>query len=250
MADQAFDALLSEVDAVLFDMDGVLLDTERLYTEATRRVLGERADEFTWEIKQKLMGRSPLQSATTLVSALKLPWSPEEYLELKRPILLELFAKAEEKPGARRLVEFLHERGIPLAVATSSDRKYFEAKTHSHPWFSRFQVVVCGSDPEVKAYKPAPDIFLRAAELIGHGPGRCLIFEDSVAGLEAARRAGAAHIIAIVDEHLDHSQIGAVSRVIHDFSELHSDSLTGMGDGVGLESSTPSQEKNVGNCAR
>jgi pseudouridine-5'-monophosphatase len=213
-------SLLSGARGVLFDMDGVLLDTEGIYTEATRRVLGPDADRFTFRVKEKLMGRSPLESATILVRELDLALSAEEYLALKKPVLLELFAACQPKPGAPALVAELARRAVPMAVGTSSDRVYFERKTAHHPWFSHFEGIICGNDPTVARHKPAPDIFLEAARLLNLPPSHCIVFEDSAAGVEAARRAKAHTIVAIVDPQLDRALVSDATHIISDYSDI------------------------------
>lgn len=215
--------LLEGVTAVLFDMDGVLLDTEELYTLATKRVLGPLGDRFDWRIKERMMGRAPLIAARILIEALDVPMSPEEYLQRKRPVLLELFRQSQPKPGAPELVKKLAARGLPLAVATSSDRVFFEAKTSHHSWFSEFQAIVCGSDPEVTAHKPAPDIFLAAAKRLGAPPDACIVFEDSAAGVESAKRARVRRIIALADANIDRSLLSEADHIIDSYAEIGDD---------------------------
>jgi pseudouridine 5'-phosphatase len=215
--------VLEGITAVLFDMDGVLLDTEGLYTLDTRRVLGPLGDRFDWRIKERMMGRAPLEAAKILIETLDVPLTPQQYLDLKRPILLELFRQSEPKPGAAELVRKLAARGLPLAVATSSDRRFFEAKTSHHAWFSSFQSVVCGSDPEVKEHKPAPDIFLAAAERLHTPPSSCLVFEDSAAGVESAKRAGVRRVVALADVNIDRSLLAQADYLIDAFAELTDD---------------------------
>jgi len=212
--------ILEDVDGVLFDMDGVLLDTEAIYTEATRRVLGPLADKFDWRIKERMMGRAPLEAARILIEAVGAPFTPAEYNLLKKPILLELFRNSPAKPGAEALVCELKTRGMPLAVATSSDRTYFDIKTMSHPWFSSFDAVVCGSDAEVARHKPAPDIFLVAARKLGLAPSRTLVFEDSVAGVEAARRAKVKRVVALPDPQLDKNLLQGAHFTLASFELL------------------------------
>jgi pseudouridine-5'-monophosphatase len=215
--------VLEGVTAVLFDMDGVLLDTEDLYTQATRQVLGPLGDRFDWRIKERMMGRAPLVAAQILIDALDVPMSPQEYLERKRPVLLELFHQSRPKPGAPELVKALAARGLPLAVATSSDRHFFEAKTSHHTWFADFQAIVCGSDAGVLAHKPAPDIFLAAASRLGAAPASCLVFEDAAAGVEAAKRAGVKRIVALADVNIDRSLLADADYLIDSFAELADD---------------------------
>ncbi len=182
---------------VIFDLDGVLLDTEPLYTQATQAIVSEFGKVFDWSVKGDMIGRSALDGARYLAEKLELPIEPEEYLRRRKPILDELFLTAQEMPGARALVEMLSAR-VPVALATSSTEEQFQLKTRHHPWFADFSPVVCGDDPRVKQLKPAPDIFLVTAEELGAGPADCLVFEDSLAGVAAARAAGM-QVIAMPD---------------------------------------------------
>ena len=91
---------------------------------------------------------------------------------------------------AEAFVTSLSDGGHVLAVGTSSTLQYFQLKTRHHPWFSRFSAVISADHPEVRELKPAPDIFLAAARAIGGEPARCLVIEDSPAGVLAARAAG------------------------------------------------------------
>ena len=146
--------------AVIFDLDGVLLDTEPVYTRATQEVVGPYGKVFDWSIKGDMIGRSALEGARYLVSALELPISAEDYLERRKPWLERLFAEAPEMPGARRFVEALAAQCVPLAVATSSEAYLYGLKASGREWFGHFRVVVCGDDPRIVELKPAPDIFL------------------------------------------------------------------------------------------
>jgi pseudouridine-5'-monophosphatase len=183
--------LREQTDAVLFDMDGVLLDTEPLYGLAWNRFLAPFGRELTPDLTQKMMGRPALVSADLVIRAFALPLSPEELVLRRAPILRELVRDSPAFPGAERLVQGLKLRGFRVAVATSTSRELYLLKTSSHAWFREFESVVCGDDTEVARPKPAPDIFLVAAKRLGVRPERCVIFEDSPAGLQAAFGTGA-----------------------------------------------------------
>jgi pseudouridine-5'-monophosphatase len=183
---------------VLFDLDGVLLDTERLYTEATQAIVGRFGKTFTWDIKRDAMGRDADLSARIVLERLGVPLTSQEFLAERGPILESLVARCQAMEGAEAFVRTLVAQGIPVAVATSSDRRLYELKVRSHAWFDLFSAVVCGDDPRVGAKKPAPDIFLVAARDLGAEPPQCLVFEDSLAGVEAALRAGM-RVVALPD---------------------------------------------------
>lgn len=209
---------------VIFDLDGVLLDTEPLYTRATQQVVEPYGKVFDWSVKGEIIGRDALDGARHAVQSLELPISPEEYLARREPILRELFREAEEYPGARHFVERLAERGVPMAIATSSEQDLCRLKIARHPWFSSFSAVVCGDDPRIQRLKPAPDIFLVAATELGAPPEECVVFEDSPAGVEAALRAGM-QVVALPDPGMEHSRYAAAQIVIGGFGEIQPEDL-------------------------
>jgi pseudouridine-5'-monophosphatase len=215
---------LVDIKQVIFDLDGVLLDTEPLYTKATEQVIAPFGKVFDWSVKSGMMGRDALSSARHLVEQLALPISAETYLERKEPILLGLFPESKAMPGAQRLVERLHAGGRKLAVATSSSTEYYQLKITHHPWFNLFETVVCSDHPKVKKLKPAPDIFLTAAEQLGVPPGDCLVFEDSPAGARAAVAAGM-RVVALPDPRVDLSAFPPVLAFIERFDELANSDL-------------------------
>ena len=210
---------LSDFSHVIFDLDGVLLDTEKLYTEATQRVVGEFGKTFDWSLKSQMMGRHELEAAQLLVDTLGLPISAAQYLERQLPLAEALFLSAEEVAGAQAFVEALAARGHVLAVGTSSTRRLYDLKTKHLPWFSAFSAVVSGDHPEVRELKPAPDIFLAAARASAGDPARCLVVEDSPAGVLAARAAGMS-VIAIPDAALPDERFQQADLIVRSYAEM------------------------------
>ena len=210
---------------VIFDLDGVLLDTEHFYTEVTGEICREYGKTFDWSVKRNMIGRPSYESACYLVETLSLPITPDDYLVRRSRRLAELFPTSLEKPGAETFVRALSARGVPIAVATSSERELFDLKTSQHrDWFSLFDAVVVGDDPRVKKGKPAPDVFLVAAEEIGARPAECVVFEDAPAGLDAAHAAGM-QVVAIPDDGMDRKVYAAAELVIGTYSEVRPEDL-------------------------
>ncbi|HEY6877033.1 MAG TPA: HAD family phosphatase, partial [Polyangiales bacterium] len=109
-----------------------------------------------------------------------------------------LFEDAQPMPGAQALIAALRARGIPFAIATSGHRAITMHKLAKHAFLREADVIVCGDDRRLVNPKPAPDIFLLAAQELGADPTRCLAVEDSLNGLRAALAAGM-RTVALVD---------------------------------------------------
>ena len=205
--------------AVLFDLDGVLLDTEPLYTEAIQAIVGRYGKTYDWSLKQHTMGRDARFGARLIVERLDIPLRPEEFLAALTPILETVLARSPVFVGAERFVRALRADGIKMAVATSSDRRLFDIKTRPHSLFDAFDAIVCGDDPRVVAKKPAPDIFLAAAEDLRATPSRCVVIEDSPAGVEAALAAGM-RVIALPDPAMSTDHYRNAHRVVTSYDTL------------------------------
>jgi pseudouridine-5'-monophosphatase len=202
-------------------MDGLLLDTEPFYTQAAQAMAARYGKVFDWGLKSKMIGLRSVDSAKLFLEHFQIPLTVPEYLSLRRTILEELFPRAEPLPGAKRLTRHFHRNAVHQAVASSSDRRYYELKTGRHrEWFSIFECVVLGDDPEVKHGKPAPDIFEVVARRLQCEPSRCLVLEDSPAGVEAARLAGM-FAVAIPDPNMDPAKYRAAHQMLRSLKEFN-----------------------------
>jgi len=204
---------------VIFDLDGTLVDTEPLYTQAAERIVARFGKVFDFGIKRQIMGGGPLAGARFVVEHLALPISPEQYLAEREVILRESCKTARPMPGAIRLIEALHARGISLAIGTSSERDLCQLKLAAQPFGARFHTIVCSDDAGVASAKPAPDIFLAAAQGLGAAPERCLVFEDTPKGVAAARAAGM-QVIAVIDPMLSGEDFSGALRVVGSLEEI------------------------------
>lgn len=209
----------------IFDLDGVLLDTEPLYTDATAQVAARFGKIYDWSVKRDCIGRGTLEAARIIVDALALPLSPEALVVERERVLTDLVARAPAIAGAESFTRALAERGVPLAIATSTEAPLFAIKAARHrDWLSIFRAAVCGDDPRVARSKPAPDIFLAAAQDLGAPPAECLVFEDSPFGVEAARAAGM-QVIALPDPAMDRARYTNADVVVAGFAALRPDAL-------------------------
>jgi pseudouridine 5'-phosphatase len=202
------------VSHVIYDMDGLLLATEQLYTEAMRVVLARYGRELDWSLKAQIIGLQAIESARHTVATLGLPVTADVYLNERNRELEPRLASAEAKPGARELVEHLHRNGVPQVVATSSSRALAALKIAGHTdWFRLFEHLVSVDDPGIERGKPHPDVFLAAARLLGAAPSACLVFEDSPAGVAAARGAGMS-VVAVPEPEIGHERVADADQVL------------------------------------
>jgi pseudouridine-5'-monophosphatase len=203
------------VRACLFDMDGLLIDSEDAYTVCTNLVLARYGKgPLPWSIKAQLQGRPGPVASQILHDWAQLPISRDEYMTQLKDLQAIHFPLVQPLPGVEKLLADLgqaksgyngKENGkLHIALATSSHAANFVAKTtHLQPLFSVFEGHrrVLGDDTRIAQGrgKPLPDIYLLALQTINASlepgekeitPEECLVFEDSVPGVESGRRAG------------------------------------------------------------
>lgn len=182
--------------AVIFDMDGLLVDTERLQFAASDMVLLRlRGVTLPHEVMMSLVGLRSDECWARMRAMYDLTESIEE-LEAAQAANYapKLRNEAEAMPGARELIATLHEQGYPLAIASSSPLWQIDAVIERLGIQGVLRAVASGQ--EVARGKPAPDVYLLAAERLAIDPARCVALEDSGPGSTAAKAAGM-HVIAV-----------------------------------------------------
>jgi beta-phosphoglucomutase family hydrolase len=181
---------MKNIECVIFDMDGLILDTERLSFEAWRKILKKYGRVMTRETYTTLMGITYENVVNRLIEIYgqELPIA-EIYAEKNMEVLKFMHDNGVPvKPGIYELLDFLVERNYKLALATSTSREKAVNLLERVGIKDKFGVMVFGD--EVVNSKPDPEIFLKAAEKLGVNPEKCIVLEDSSAGIEAAYRAG------------------------------------------------------------
>jgi beta-phosphoglucomutase len=178
------------VKTALFDMDGVLVDSGAYHRAAWRALLAELgappADPEFWRLT---IGR-PVEEALPLLLGRRLSDAEIARHSRRKTDLYHRLAdgRFEAVPGAVPFVRSLVRAGVPRALATSASVWSVQAVLESLELATAFPVIV--TDEDVRRGKPDPEVYLTAAARLGVAPGACLVFEDSLVGIEAARRAG------------------------------------------------------------
>jgi len=175
-------------DAVIFDMDGLLLDSEPLYRVVGQTAAAELGCPIDDEFYAQFVGRGNDEAERLLIERFGDTLPLDEFrVRWRRDWDKRVdAAPPARKPGAIELMDALDQRGIPKALATSTPRAM--ALRCLGDLASRFDVLAFGD--EVEHSKPAPDLFLLASRRLGIAPAKCLVLEDSEAGVRAARAAG------------------------------------------------------------
>ena len=178
------------LQAALFDLDGLLVDSEPLWHEAEIRVLGSYGVPLTVEMCRQTKGRYVSEAVHHWHD--RYPWHPPDFERVISEILDaldELVAtRLELKAGVHHAITECAERGLRLAVASSSPLRIIDAALRRFELQEVFEAA-CSAEHE-SAGKPDPAVFFTAAELVGAAPGACVVLEDSIAGIRAAKSAG------------------------------------------------------------
>lgn len=176
--------------AVIFDMDGLMLDTERLAPSAWEDAARALGVDFDMAILPSMVGRN-FTDCRGLVIGRHGPHFPADDLMAAWHVAYDAIIARDGialKPGLLTLLDWLEDAGIPKGVATSTRRDRAYAKLAQTGIAQRF-VALAGGD-EIRHGKPAPDIFLLAAQRMGYAPPGIVVLEDSEPGIRAALAAG------------------------------------------------------------
>ena len=208
--------------AVIFDMDGVLIDSEFFYLQRFHR---EIVKKYPWVAIEDLYPTVGMDEGRTrlLISRLarRDPADPAFDAELQ-----EIFASGEELyypdflyPEVPEVLRELKERGLRIGLASSSPMKAIRNMLKECALADCFSCVVSGY--ELPESKPNPEVYYKAMQAIGCGPGECLVVEDSVYGVEAGAAAGA-KVAARMDERFpfDQSKASYFIRTLRDLREI------------------------------
>ena len=206
-----------ETHAVIFDMDGVLVDSGAHHRAAWRALLDElgvvpAAPDY-WRLT---IGRPSIEAVPLLLGR-ETSWAEAQRLATRKQEHYRRLAAAGPSlvRGVREFVGELAARGVPRAVATSASRHDADGLLTRAGLRDRFATVVTAED--VRRGKPDPEVYLLAARRLGIAPAHCLVFEDAVVGVQAARGAGM-RAIGVSTAHTETElRAAGAERAVEDF---------------------------------
>ena len=213
--------------ALIFDFDGLIVDTESAIYEAWRELYQDHGQDLPLATYVQCVGSTfgqydPMAALESLTGG---PVSWEEVLSRKDARIRELQHGLDTMPGVRELLTAAERAGLPCAVASSS------SSNHVLGWLERTGIrdafALVRSRDHVRHAKPAPDLFLAAAEGLGFAPAETLVLEDSANGLHAAQAAGAPCII-VPSPVTRGSDFAGAAAVIESLAGVSLESLRAM----------------------
>lgn len=191
--------MLRDIEAVIFDMDGSLVDSMWMWRAIDIEYLGRYKIPLPENLQSEIEGMSFRETACYFKEHFAIPDSLEEIMaEWNRMAWNKYMYEVPLKKGIPAFLRHCREKGIRLGIATSNSRELVENVAAVHNLREYFTCIMTGS--EVLRGKPNPDIYLAVAHGLGVPAGRCLVFEDIVAGIWAGKNAGM-RVCAVEDEY-------------------------------------------------
>lgn len=218
---------MSVTRAVIFDLDGCLVDSETMsLSSIADQMIEEGVDTTVAEVSHRFLGLS-IQTIVNMISEAagrELPGFAERFEDR---LLVRFETELQLIPGALPLIEALRNRGVPTAIATGSSLHRL-ATTLRVTGLGKYFIGRGFSADLVRRGKPAPDLFLLAAERLGIPPEDCVVMEDSphgvtgaiAAGMRAVGFVGGSHLEGMRDEHAARLRAAGAEDVLYDLGPM------------------------------
>ena len=183
---------MNNISACIFDLDGVIVDTAVYHYKAWKRLANELGFDFTEEDNEKLKGVSRVRSLQLILQwgGIQKTEAEQEALATKKNEwyveMINKMTPAEILPGAKEFLDTCRNAGLKTALGSASKNSSTILKKVNLEHF--FDAIIDGN--HVSKPKPDPEVFLKGAEAVGVQPEHCVVFEDAIAGIEAAHNGG------------------------------------------------------------
>lgn len=205
--------------AVIFDMDGVIIDSNPYHKISLRQFCEKYGFHLSdEELINKIYGRTNKEWIANLFGKLSKA-ELSQYGEEKESLFREVFKNdIRALEGLPEFLENLKQNNIPIAIGTSAPRSNVDFVLAHTKLGEYFSVIL--DEADVEHGKPNPEIYLKVAARLGYEPSRCIVFEDSLSGVESARRAGA-KVVGVATTH-SVEELSHTDFIIRDFMGLES----------------------------
>lgn len=208
------------VRAIVFDMDGLVLDSESSYFLAWQTAAERLGYRLSQTFCQSLSGMHGPEISRRLLEHFGPDFDIENFYRLSSQIWQHWVQQhgIPVKTGFYQLLAWIRRRGLPYALATNSRRADAEQCLHWAGLHAAFSNMICNED--VARPKPAPDIFIKSAQILGVEPADCLVLEDSAIGIAAAVAANCPSIFVPSLLPADPKAASQANRVMHDLAQV------------------------------
>lgn len=180
---------MAQFKGIIFDMDGTLVDSEVIWHVAESELFSARNIPYTDEIRQNIIGMRIDEMFIRLVDLLNLEETPEALeADLIARMLEKIPTMVKPKSGAQAIIEWAAAQNVPYCIASSSPLSIIKSTVNAQGWNELIPHLYTADD--VPKGKPAPDVYLYAAEKLSVKPSDCLALEDSPNGAKSAIAAG------------------------------------------------------------
>ena len=219
-----------KLKAVLFDMDGVIVDTEPLHRKSYYRMFEEVGIKVTDELYDSFTGQATLPICRTLCEHYNLTENAANLVAIKRKHFKYLFENDSDLAlleGVYDLIRDYHNNGLTLVLASSASMLNIDRIFERFDLNQYFKAKISGAD--LRASKPHPEIFLRAADLAKESTNNCMVIEDSTNGIVAAKAAGI-YCVGFKSPNSANQDYSKADKVIRDFKEIEYPKLLNLSD--------------------
>lgn len=215
-------------NVIIFDMDGVIINSEPLHQECERELFHKLNIFLTQEEHDQFLGVSGPYMWKQLIEKYDLKESVEKMVEIQDTCFIKKLEKLKYLPiieGVEGLIKNLSEKNVLLILASSSSQRLIDKILTLSRLKAYFKYIISGN--EVEASKPAPDIFIKASEMAGVTPDKCIVIEDSENGIKAAKHAGM-KVVGFLNGFNTKKSLFYADRIESDFSEISFDTFLNL----------------------
>ncbi|MDP2631722.1 MAG: HAD family phosphatase [Candidatus Uhrbacteria bacterium] len=181
---------ISNIKAVIFDMDGLMFNSELVYRAALEEMAKRRGRIFTDAIHRSMMGKAAIEDIRVLLNAWNLKEDPREAFIERNDLYISLVDHLlKPMPGLIELLDTIKNKELRMAIATGSERRIVDINLSTYKLdFGYFELIISGDG--IKNGKPDPEIYNKTVQLLALKPIECLVIEDSLNGVIAAKATG------------------------------------------------------------